>query len=433
MITQIVARWLYTLLFYLLLPALVLRMWLRGRQAAGYRARWRERFGWVTPCKQPCIWVHSVSVGEVAAAEPVIRYLLRAFPKVPLLVTCMTPTGAERLQHLFGNQIRHAYMPYDLPVLVRRFVQRAKPCALIIMETELWPNLLQHCADKAIPVSLVNARLSEKSARGYARIGYLSRPMLQHLGWIAAQSEADAQRFVQLGVPATRVTVTGSVKFDLVLSPEIRQQAAELRAEIGERRPVWLAASTHEGEEAIVLQAHRQLLLRFPRALLILVPRHPERFEAVAALVLAQQLALVRRSHRASIGQTQVLLGDTMGELLMLLGAADMAFIGASLVERGGHNPLEAAVWGIPVISGPHVFNFVSVYQRLLEGGGLSYAGSADSLAARLEALMADPPWCQQQGAQALAAIEANRGALQRVVVGLAVQLKALNPVYQAH
>lgn len=414
------ARWLYTLLLYLLSPLVLLRLWQRGRRAPAYRRRWRERFGWVAPVSGGVrFWVHSVSVGETIAAAPLVEALLARHPGESILVTTMTPTGSDQVRALFGDRVLHVYAPYDLPGAIARFLRRTRPQELVVMETELWPNLIHACSARRIPVVLANARLSERSAQGYRRVAWLSRPMLRSLNWIAAQGEADANRFIALGARPESVSICGSIKFDFSLPDDLRESARQLRQQLGEQRPVWIAASTHEGEDAILLEAHRLLREQYPQAVLILVPRHPERFGGVAELVQASGFALSRRSAGAPASGCQVLLGDTMGELRMMYGAADVAFVGGSLVERGGHNPLEPAAWGLPTLMGPHVFNFADICQRLVEVNGLCYVGSAEVLAQRLRNFFEDPAHRHAVGQQALDFLASNRGALQRLLTGI--------------
>ncbi|MFZ5655128.1 MAG: lipid IV(A) 3-deoxy-D-manno-octulosonic acid transferase [Pseudomonadota bacterium] len=411
------ARLLYSLLLYLLLPAILLRLCWRALRAPAYARRWGERFGRVTPPGRPVIWVHAVSVGETLAAVPLIRRLRAECPGARLLVTTTTPTGSERVRAQFGAGVAHCYAPYDFPHTVRRFLDLVRPALLIVMETELWPNLLHGCARRGIPVVLANARLSARSAAGYARVRALTAPMLAALTRVAAQTGADAERLLHLGLAAERLQVTGNIKFDLELDEDLRRRAAALRAAWGGgQRPIWLAASTHAGEDEPVLAAHRTLLARLPDALLVLVPRHPERFDGVHALCRREGLRVRRRSAGADPDAgTQVLLGDTMGELLAFCGAADLVFVGGSLVRAGGHNLIEPAAWGRPVLAGPHLFNFAEAAALLETGGGLRVCADGAALAAAVEELLAQPARRAAMGAAAGAVAEANRGALERL------------------
>lgn len=415
-------RHLYTLLLHLALPLIALRLALRARKAPAYARRIRERFSFgLPPLQTGGIWVHAVSVGESIAAAPMIRALQARHPELPITVTCMTPTGSERIQALFGDSVQHCYLPYDLPWAAARFLNRVKPRLAVVMETELWPNHIHQCTKRGIPVALANARLSERSARGYARFGKLTAPMLAKLSLIAVQTQAEAQRFLALGARPECVDVTGSIKYDLKIDAELPQRAAELRRQWQtEQRPVWIAASTHAGEDEIILAAHRQLLKTRTDTLLILVPRHPERFEAVHELCLNQGLTTRRRSTGQDVqAGDQVLLGDTMGELLFLYALADIAFVGGSLVANGGHNLLEPAALGKPVLSGPHLFNFLEIATQLREAGALSEVENAEQLAGRLATLLDAPTEIARMSQAGLAVLKANQGALQRLLTGL--------------
>lgn len=408
------ARLLYSSLLYLLLPLILLRLAYRSWRAPDYRRRVAERFGFFAPPAQTGgLWVHAVSVGESIAAAPLIERFLQNHPNLPVVVTTMTPTGSERVRAMFGERVFHVYAPYDLPESVARFLSRVQPRALVIMETEIWPNMVCQTRDRSVPVVLANARLSARSARGYARVKPLTEAVFSRFSMVAAQSQEDAERFVELGVAADSLQVTGSIKFDISLSEEQRQHAREWRRDLG-ARPVWIAASTHEGEDNILLSAHAALRKAQPDALLILVPRHPERFDSVAALVKQKGLSLARRSRGGQVAEVAVLLGDTMGELVTLFGCADLAFIGGSLVERGGHNSLEAAAWGLPIITGPSDFNFAEISRQLQEAGGLIPC-SPSALPDQLVALMKDERRRARMGSAASQVVESNRGALERL------------------
>ncbi|WP_223630628.1 lipid IV(A) 3-deoxy-D-manno-octulosonic acid transferase [Pseudomonas atacamensis] len=418
-------RTLYTALFYLGLPLVAIRLWLRARKAPAYAKRIGERFTLGMPTLQPGgIWVHAVSVGESIAAAPMIRALLERYPALPITVTCMTPTGSERIQALFANEahIQHCYLPYDLPCAAARFLERVQPKLAVIMETELWPNHIHQCAKRGIPVALANGRLSQRSAKGYGRFSKLTAPMLAEMSLLAVQTEAEAQRFRDLGARPETVEVTGSIKFDLTIDPQLLQRAADLRSQWqAQDRPVWIAASTHEGEDEVVLDAHRRLLANHPDALLILVPRHPERFNSVFELCQREGFATVRRSTGANVdAQTRVLLGDTMGELLFLYALADSAFVGGSLVPNGGHNLLEPAALAKPVLSGPHLFNFLDIAAQLREAGALAEVDDAEGLAVEVQRLFELPRDAQRMAEAGLAVMRRNQGALQRLLDGLA-------------
>ena len=417
-------RTLYTLLFHLGLPLVAIRLWLRARKAPAYARRIGERFAINLPAMQPGgIWVHAVSVGESIAAAPMIRALLERYPQLPITVTCMTPTGSERIQALFAGEprIQHCYLPYDLPWAAARFLNRVQPKLAVIMETELWPNHIHQCAKRGIPVALANARLSARSAKGYGRFARLTRPMLAEMSLIAVQTETEAERFRQLGARPECVEVTGSIKFDLSINPQLLVDARGLREQWQMTgRPVWIAASTHEGEDEIVLAAHRRLLNQYPNALLILVPRHPERFNAVFELCRREGFATVRRSSGEAVNAaTQVMLGDTMGELLFLYALADTAFVGGSLVPNGGHNLLEPAALAKPVLSGPHLFNFLEISALLRDAGALEEVDDAQGLALAVQRLFELPQDARRMGQAGLKVMQLNQGALQRLLDGL--------------
>lgn len=418
-------RTLYTLLFHLGLPLIALRLFLRARKAPAYGQRIGERFAFGLPPLQPGgIWVHAVSVGESIAAAPMVRALRARYPQLPITVTCMTPTGSERIQALFAADplIQHCYLPYDLPWAAARFLKRAQPKLAVIMETELWPNHIHQCAKRGIPVALANGRLSERSARGYGRFARLTAPMLAEMSLLAIQTEAEAERFRQLGARSECVQVTGSIKFDLTIAPELLQRADALRGEWqASQRPLWIAASTHAGEDEVVLAAHQQLLAQRPDALLILVPRHPERFNSVYELSAKAGLATVRRSTGQPVtASTQVLLGDTMGELLFLYALADIALVGGSLVANGGHNLLEPAALGKPVLSGPHLFNFLEIAAQLREAGALREVADAEQLASVVAELWQQPQQAEQMRLAGLGVMARNQGALARLLDALA-------------
>lgn len=409
---------LYSLLLYLALPFLLLRLAWRGRRAPGYRKRWGERLGFYGEHPlQANIWIHAVSVGEVQAAQPLIKHFLEHHPDARVMVTTTTPTGSERLRNLFAEGVRHVYTPFDLIPIVDRFLDAVRPRLVVIMETEIWPNMLRACERREIPVVLANARLSARSALGYARLGKFTRETLERLAAIGAQSTDDADRFRALGVPSARIRVTGNVKFDLRQPGSLTDHAEVLRRFLGNERPVWIAASTHEGEEEQVLNAHREVLHELPRALLVLVPRHPERFDRVAVLVEGQGLGLARRSaNEPCSDQVSVFLGDTMGELPVFLAAGDAAFIGGSLVPIGGHNLLEAAVVGTPVAIGPYVFNFAEITELMVREGAAVQTADSQGLAQCLLEWLRDAEERTRVGEQGQRVVRENQGALQRLL-----------------
>lgn len=402
-----------------------LRLLWRSLRQPGYRQRLPERLGFYPLQLKQCIWVHAVSMGETIAAIPLIKILQAHYPNLPLVVTTMTPTGAERVKQAFGDSVHHLYAPYDLPFAVQRFYKAINPVIGIIMETELWPNLLAIAHAKNVPMCLVNARLSAKSAAGYQRIPGLSREVLSHLTLIAAHGAVDAERFIALGANPERVVVTGNIKFDLELPPDLTARAHELRGALGDNRFIWIAASTHEGEEEQILAAHQALRKIAPNALLILVPRHPDRFDSIAKLA-EQTFSVARRSQKTAVSEeTAVYLGDTMGELVLLYGAVDVAFVGGSLIQRGGHNILEAAAFAKPLMTGPHVFNFAEITALFVNAAALQQVSNSQSLAEWLIKLYQDPNLRLDMGERALAVMNANRGALTKQVALIETVLKS--------
>jgi 3-deoxy-D-manno-octulosonic-acid transferase len=414
-------RYLYSAVLYILLPFVLLRMLLRSRRAPDYRRRLAERFGLFDLSlerSRPVIWLHAVSLGEVLAAARLIDDLLLLYPRHQLVVTTTTPTGSERVQALFGDRVCHVYAPWDLPGSVRRFLRRTRPQLLLVMETELWPNMLHYSAACGCKVMLANARLSQRSAAGYARFGALSRPMLQRLDVVACQGRADGRRFLSLGLPAAALQVTGSIKFDLELDGPMRASALQLREDFAaDSRPILVAASTHPGEDEMILQAFAQVRERVDNCLLVLVPRHPERFGDVHTLCAKEGWQVRRRSAGDAPGAADdVLLGDTVGELLLLLSVASVALIGGSLVDRGGHNMLEAAVWGVPVVTGPSLYNFAEIGELLTSAGAMVRLDNSAQLGDTLLELLSSPERRRAMGAAGQQVVADNRGARKRLL-----------------
>ncbi len=416
----------YTILLYLLAPVVLLRLAWRGLRAPDYLRRWPERFGFIEPpLGKRVIWIHAVSVGEVQAAVPLLRALLEQHPEFSILVTTVTPTGSARVVEMFGDQVAHIYAPYDLPDAVLRFIERVNPELAIVMETELWPNLFQACRKRRIPLLLVNARLSERSRKGYQRVGRLVGQTLQAVTCIAAQSEQDAERFIALGAARELVSVTGNLKFEQRIPPSLLERAEVLRRDWGSNRPVWIAASTHEGEEEQVLDAFRQVRKSFPDCLLVLVPRHPERFGPVADLCRQRGLNIrLRSEHQPCTPETEVFVGDSMGELLLFYAASDVAFVGGSLVRHGGHNLLEPAALGIPVATGPHVFNFTEITHLLISAGACEKVDSAAWLERFVREMLGDAHARHRAGEKGRVVVEKNRGALAAVLAMINSQLQ---------
>ncbi|MGD2119800.1 MAG: lipid IV(A) 3-deoxy-D-manno-octulosonic acid transferase [Chromatiales bacterium] len=409
---------LYTALLYLLSPLFVLRLYWKSLGNPAYRQHWGQRFGLLPePPFDSCIWIHAVSVGEVQASQELVRRLRELYPGQALVISTTTPTGADRVQLLFGDKVQHYYFPYDLPISLRAWLGKVRPALLLMMETEIWPNLLQQCRREGIPTVLANARLSEKSARGYARLGSFTRRVLQSIDYVAAQSEEDAVRFQQLGIAAEKISVTGSIKFDTRTPAIVQEQAEVMRRLWGVSRPVWIAASTREGEEEIVLDAHAWLRETMPDALLVLVPRHPERFDRVAQMCEQRGFKVVRRSSgKACDEKTAVFLGDSMGELAMMYQASDLAFVGGSLVKLGGQNILEPASLGVPVLFGPYMYNFAGISQLLLQEQAAMQVGNAGELASQVQVWLSDAAERSRIGENGLRVVEANKGALDRLM-----------------
>ena len=413
-------RLLYSTLLYLLTPLVLLHLLWRSVAERGYRERLAERFGFVRARPQGvATWVHAVSVGEALAALPLVRRLLEQSGPQSVLVTTATPAGAERVRAEFGDRVLQAYAPFDLPGVVARFLARVRPRRMIVMETELWPNLFAALAGARVPIVIANARLSPRSVGRYRRVRALAAATLARCTAIAAQSEADAQRFRDIGADPARVHMLGNLKFDLEMPEERVAAGRELRQRWGAARPVWIAASTHEGEEEAALRAHRILLARLRNAVLVLVPRHPQRFEAVARLVEESGLRSARRSalrDETNLDGIQVLLGDSMGEMPLYFGAADVAFVGGSLVEVGGHNMLEPAALGLPVLFGPCTFNFEQASALLLERGAARRIDGVLDLEPALSKLFHEPQLRERMGQAGREVLDANRGALDRLM-----------------
>ncbi len=409
-------RILYGLLTYLLQIPVAAYWMFRGIVHHTYRDKVGQRFGIGYPQLSRCIWIHAVSVGEVQAAAPLIRQVARRFPDYDVLVTTVTPTGAARVEALFGDSVTHCYIPFEMPWAVDRFFASVHPRLALIMETEIWPNLYRGCGVREIPLVLVSARISPKSVGAYRRFLPLFRETLSHGIIIAAQSKADADRFRSLGASPARTWVTGNIKFDIELPANLVEDGRQLRTQLFGDRPVWIAASTHDIEEQQVLAAHSELQKQQPDLLLLLVPRHPDRFEHVRKLISQQQFNCVSRTDgKVCDRSTDVFLGDTMGELPLFYAASDVAFVGGSLVPVGGHNLLEPAALGLPVISGPHVFNAQEIADMFVKLGACRMVCDGAELAAAVAELIADPAMATKLGNQGRAIVQKNRGALERL------------------
>ena len=407
---------LYSLLLTLVAPLVRIRLWWRGRKSPGYQERIPERFGHVVPPGKPVIWVHAVSAGETIAIAPLIARLTEQFAGLDFVVTTMTPTGAaEVVRHLEGK-VHHYYAPYDFPWAVDRFFRKMRPLLLILVETELWPGWMRQAKKRGVPVLLVNARLSAASTRGYEKVSALTKPMMASIKEIACQTEDHAKRFQQLGAAKDKVQVLGSVKFDVAAPANLEAVVTQLQQRWqAANRPVWIAASTHSGEEESLLTAHKILLSQHPHALLILVPRHPERCDAVQKLITTQGLGCDRYSDSQHVALPQVVLVDVMGLLTTLYAVADVAFIGGSLNDTGGHNPIEAAVHKLPILMGPSRHNFEDVCQQFEAAAGLATVNNAEELSATLSQLLNDNNRRNAMADNAYTIVEQNRGATIRL------------------
>lgn len=419
-------RFLYNLLIYLLLLPFACYWVVRGIGNRAYLQNLGQRFGFGFPEIDGCIWVHAVSVGEVQAAAPLIRALQARFPKRPLLITTVTPTGAARMKSLFGDSVRHCYIPFEFPNAIRSFFESVKPEAALIMETEIWPNLYRGCGIRQIPLILVSARISPRSVPGYRKLLPLIRETLSHGIIIAAQSQPDADRFLALGADPARTHVMGNIKFDVEPDADMENKGKAVRGELFGERPVWIAASTHEGEEQLVLDVHRELRTRHSELLLILVPRHPERFPAVRELIEKQGFSLVARTEGRPAGDASVFLCDTMGEVPQFYAASDVAFVAGSLVPIGGHNLLEPAALGVPIVTGPHNFNAQDIADLFVNLGACRKVAGTEELVVTVSELLSDKEEAARLGRAGQRVLEENRGALERLLV-------LLEPLLSSH
>ena len=420
-LTERVLRGLYSAALYILAPITLYHLIWRGFRQRAYFQRWNERYAsYPTIAVETPLWLHAVSVGEVNAAAPLVTRLLRDHPGLRLVVTTITPTGSERVQALWGDAVLHVYLPYDLPGAVSRFLDHFRPTVALIVETELWPNLLFGCRDRGIPSHILNARLSARSLRGYRVLGPLIRRALRSVHLVAAQSDADAKRFVKLGADPARVLTTGNLKFD-TLPVDNTDFVREFRTHRGSG-PTWIAASTHEDEEAAVLEAHRAVLQRHPDAMLLWAPRHPERFRAAAQRATEAGFAVATRSEQrwpraaAHAAARRVFVIDTLGELARFYACAQVAFVGGSLQAIGGHNLLEPAATGTAILSGPHLHNFADIAKRLREAEAMRVVDDAAALGAALLDLFDDEIARERMAANAQRLLQAGRGALERTM-----------------
>ncbi len=414
----------YRIFLYAIFPVVMLKLLFRAIQSPQYFVRIPQRFGFSlsgpgTHQSPPGgIWIHAVSVGEVNAAIPLINKIITAYPGRPVTVTTMTPTGSERVRQALGCSVFHCYLPYDYPGAMKRFLDTVQPGVGMVMETEVWPNMISECHRRNIPLVYTNVRMSARSYRGYQRFRFFFRKIFNQVDQFAVQARMDAGRLIDLGVDAQKIRVTGNIKFEVVLPASMKEASQSVRRDLGWERPVWVVGSTHEGEEARVLEAFAGARKEIPDLLLVLVPRHPERFAAVFRLCRRLGYRTVQRSqhHSKVSSDTDIYVGDTMGDLSMLLCAGDLAFMGGSLVPTGGHNLLEACAAGVAVVFGPHMFNFQEISNLVLSGGaGVQVLDSAE-LSEVVVRLFQDPGMRDQYGSAGKAIIEANRGALARIL-----------------
>lgn len=404
---------------YLATPFILLYLLYRALKSDDYRGRVGERFGFrKLTLTKPVILVHSVSVGETIAATPLIKQLVSDYSGHHILVTTSTPTGSEMVKKNFGDSVVHCYLPIDLPGSVKRFLKQVNPQAVIVMETELWPNLIHQLSSANTPILLANARMSEKSMNGYlGKAAPLMREMLNKLDCVAAQYASDGERFVKLGLPEEKLIIGGSIKFELSISDELKTKQQELKQQWAPNRLVWVAGSTHPGENEQIFETHKTLLKDFPDLLLVVIPRHSERFDEVTQQASDAGFAIVRRSEGiAPNNDTQVVIGDTMGEMLLLLGISDISYIGGSLIERGGHNPLEPAALGKPVIMGPSCYNFSDICDKLVASGGLQQVANSGELATLISQLLNDDIKRSEMSAKALQVVADNQGTLAKLI-----------------
>lgn len=408
----------YSLLFYFLIPFVCLRLLWRGIKAPEYNKRWRERFALYkqSPVKN-VIWFHAVSVGEAEALLPLVKRLQNVYPQQPILITTTTPTGSARIKAVLKDTVQHVYLPYDIPWAVSRFYRHFKPQLAVIMETEIWPNLFHYCGRENIPLYVINARLSDRSTKGYKKIPLLVKPALANITMVAAQTQDDADRFVSIGMSKEKTLATGNMKFDLQIPTQLIEQGRQERQDLFPGRFVWLIASTHKGEEEYFFDAYRRLKNRMPELLLLIVPRHPERFIEVEKLCQAAGLSVVTRSSKqASLQATDVYLADTMGELKLLYAASDITFVGGSMVPTGGHNILEPAALGVPVLFGPYMFNFKEIARIVLAMDAAIQCQDLDDIVRSVTRLYQKPDLRAELKQRGLSYLRQNQGAIDKIL-----------------
>ncbi len=407
---------LYNVFAHLLFPFLVLRTLIKSIKIPAYRSCLFHRLGrYRTTEKRKKIWVHAVSIGEVRASVQLVEKLIIAYPQHNVLITTTTPTGRDEVRRCFGDRVEHCYVPFDLPIFIYEFISHIQPVICVLVETELWPNLIDCCAKKSIPTVMVNGRLSKKSAQGYARLPRLTGDMLRKMSLAIVQDSDAALRFVSLGMDPNKIHIGGNMKFELAVDENLKQKAAEYAAEWNaEGRPgVWIAASTHKGEEEVAIKAHKELLRAYPNTLLILVPRHAERAKDIIKICKQYDISVeTLSSSRQSSVAPNVLLYDSTGDLLSLYGASDVAFIGGTLVPQGGHNPIEAAVWGLPILSGEYTYNFNEVFSKLDEKGGVVYVEDSRQLCQGVTDFLRNSAMRLRKGESNQSVVKGNHGAV---------------------
>jgi len=418
-------RHLYTFIFYCILPFVVLRLFWRGFKVSGYWSRWKERFGiYDGHARHDVIWFHCVSVGEAEAAFPLIKLMQMEYPNQRFLVTTITPPGSARVRAVLGTQVEHVYIPYDLPLILRRFFKHFRPKMAVFMEKEIWPNIFAMCAQRQIPLFVINARLSEYSAPAYKKITSFIKPAFQCVNRIATQTEEDLQRFIEIGAVPDRIAVFGNVKFDVAIEESVISAGRTLKRQCFADRFVWMLASTHQGEEALLLPVYQQLKQQIPNVLLMIAPRHPERSRQIKKLCEEQGLTVVMRSEQLPVSDAvDVYIADSMGELKMLYASADVAFVGGSLVPVGGHNVLEPALVGVPVVFGPEMFNFKEIAERILAEQAAVQCGDRQAVVDAILQIKNDADFRTKMTAKAKAFVLRNQGATRRIADMLAQAL----------
>ena len=405
---------LYSIATFLLTPVVLFRLASRGIKAPAYFRRWKERFGiFPNPRFNKSILIHAVSVGEVNAAIPLIKALMKKYKDYNFVITTVTPTGSDRVQQIFGNSVFHLYLPYDLSGAVNRFLKKISPDLAVVMETEIWPNLFRFCKKRGIPIVVANARLSETSLKGYKWVQSLATMAVNNTKFVAAQTKTDAQRMIRLGCDADKIYVVGSLKFDIIIEDEIIDKGKEIQEHCSPNHLIWIAASTHQEDEEQLLDAYEYLKKKYPKLLLIIVPRHPERFQTTTQACIQKGFNTQLRSICGLYDiNADVFIVDTMGEMLEFYAASDIAFVGGSIANIGGHNVLEAAVFKLPVLVGPNTHNFAEITQLLHNCGGSRLVKNADDIIVNMEELIGNPKTRKTMGNAAYNLVQENRGAV---------------------